>query len=227
MLEIINLTKMFDKHSGIKDVNLKLDKGVYGLLGKNGSGKSTLLKLIASIIHYKKGDIVINGLSNKNNKFDLKNIAYISAEQDLPMQLSIQKFFKFVREFNDDIKDTFDEVAAALNFDINSTKLISQLSTGMLQKLKICIAFGYPREIYLLDEITLGLDPVSTDQIISFIKNFSKDALVIYSSHKLEEVEALCSKAIVLRNNKVETIFNVDENSEVITNYRKVFKREE
>ncbi|AOG60434.1 ABC transporter ATP-binding protein [Spiroplasma helicoides] len=223
MIKIENLSKMFDDISGVKNITYNFEKGFYGLLGKNGSGKSTLLKLISGITFYNDGKIIINDLNNKENNFNLERIALVSGDKDLPETIKVFEVFKLARFINKDRKDDFDKISDLLDIDIHSKKYIKELSTGMYQKIKLCLAFGYQRDIYLLDEITLGLDPISCEDIISFIKNNLQDKLIIFSSHKLEEIRDLCNEVIVLNNNRIEKVFKVKD-SQVFEKYAELYK---
>ncbi|WP_342269392.1 ABC transporter ATP-binding protein [Spiroplasma endosymbiont of Aspidapion aeneum] len=198
-----DVNKMFDEESGLNDINIKIDKGIIGLLGVNGAGKTTFLRLLTGLIIPNSGSVDVNDISTSERHFRLNKIGYVSSEDDIPKSLSVRKFIKIYKYMNSEKKSRINTLAKLLNFKLDSKKKIKDLSTGMYQKLKICITLGYDRDIYLLDEPTIGLDPVAAKLLAEYLKEIANDKIIIYASHILEEVAHLCNKVIIIKNNEI------------------------
>ncbi|WP_342268710.1 ABC transporter ATP-binding protein [Spiroplasma endosymbiont of Aspidapion aeneum] len=209
-----SVNKMFDNEAGLTNINLEIDKGIIGLLGVNGAGKTTFLRLLTGFLIPNEGDVKVNNVFTKDRLFNLDNVGYISSEDDLPNSLTVKRFVSIFTSLNKDKKSNVKNIAKLLNFKLTSKKKIKELSTGMKQKLKICLTLGYSRDIYLLDEPTIGLDPVASKLLSEFLKEIANDKIIIYASHILEDIANLCNKVIVIKENEIfknEDISNWDE----------------
>lgn len=223
MIEIKNLSKTFwEKSKGeffaVKDVNISVNKGeIFGLLGPNGAGKTTLLRMLIGIIKPSGGEILYNGLPLENNEEYIKGkVSFLSENTKLYEKLSIDEILEYMKElyeipsneFNNRKKELYDM------FDMNDfkNKAVGKLSTGQKQKASIARVMINNPEIYIFDEPTLGLDVITSRTIIDFIKEESrKGKTIIFSSHYMEEVEALCDRICLFHRGKVLDIGTLQE----------------
>ncbi|WP_342268500.1 ABC transporter ATP-binding protein [Spiroplasma endosymbiont of Aspidapion aeneum] len=222
-IEFNDVSKMFDEESGLNNINLTIDRGIIGLLGVNGAGKTTFLRLLTGLIIPREGEIIINKTHTNKKEFNLDRIGYISSEDDLPKSLTVNKFVKIYKYMNSEKKSKINAIAKLLNFKITSKKKIKELSTGMFQKLKICLILGYDRDIYLLDEPTIGLDPVASKLLSDYLKQIANDKIIIYASHILEDIANLCNKVIVIKNNEIFKNEDVSNWDDLISKQREIY----
>ncbi|AHI52612.1 ATP-binding cassette domain-containing protein [Spiroplasma culicicola] len=224
MITIKDLNKNFGKKEVLKNINLKIEKQDHiALIGYNGSGKTTLIKLILDLLTTKKGKIEINNLNIKDNKFNLKNICYISNENDLPENMRVVTYVDYILKLTLGRENKLTELSELFNFDIYSSTLIRDLSTGMRQKLKICTSLCFEQDLYIFDEITSGLDPVSKTKLINYINTELITKTVIYCSHILEEIVEVCSKAIILNQKQISDVITINDKDKFINQYNQSF----
>jgi len=227
MIELKNVEKMFTETMGIKDINLTIGKKAkIGILGPNGAGKSTLIKLIQGLLIPKSGAITKNGLATSNKKFTLEDVAYISVDEIFPKNLSVKFYIKFIRNLNRNYQSNIDEIAKIFDFDLKQLTKMKNLSNGMKQKLKICLALGFNKEIYIFDEATKGLDPLMRDIFIEYINNNLQNKIIIYCTHLVEEATAICKEVLILKNNTIIEKIMINENTNLIKSYKEIYQKE-
>lgn len=215
MIEINNLSKKFwDKNTGeffaVKNVNLTINKGeIFGLLGPNGAGKTTLLRMLIGILKPSYGEIIYNNIPLMGNEELIKTkVSFLSESTKLYEKLSIDEVLNYLGELYGIPKESLENKKNELyeNFKINDfkNKAIGKLSTGQKQKCSIARVMLNNPEIYILDEPTLGLDVITSRSIIDFIKSEAeKGKTIIFSSHYMEEVEALCNRICLFHRGEV------------------------
>ena len=192
------------------NINLKINKGeVVGIIGKNGAGKTTLLRIIAGLLTPDSGTIKINNMDFINNNIELKSKnAYLSNNTELYEDLSANEILDFVRDIYELDNETFESRKQKLykHFDVNEycDTPYSKLSTGQKQKISIIRTMIVDPEIYILDEITTGLDIESVKNVNDFIlKEKELKKTILYSSHNMEEVEKMCDRIIIVDKGKI------------------------
>ena len=192
------------------NINLKINKGeVIGVVGKNGAGKTTLLRMIAGLLTPDSGKIKIKNKNIINSNFEFKNyIAYLSNNTELYEDLTPNEILNFIKDIYEIDKDTFDKRKYELykHFEVEQycNTPYSKLSTGQKQKVSIIRTMIVNPEIYILDEITTGLDIESVKNVNDFIlqeKELKKT--ILYSSHNMEEVEKMCDRIIMVDKAKI------------------------
>jgi len=219
MIEVSKVSKKFIKKVNYrndvsfyadKDISFKLDKGnILGILGPNGAGKTTLLRMIAGIMEPTNGCIKIDGLSYKNNDIEIKKrIAYLSGNTKLYKDISPIELLKMCGEYygvedkvlNERIKDI------VKRFDMESFmhQRIEKLSTGQYQRVSIARCLVHDPKYYILDEATSGLDVISSQVIIDFIKSERDNGKgIIYSTHYMEEADSICDNIIMINKGNI------------------------
>lgn len=201
-VEIKNLEKRFGRLVALKDLNLQIEKGIiFGIVGPDGAGKSTLLKLICGLLRQEEGEIKVFG-KNTREEFDFirKKIGYLSQEfnlyEDLTVDENIEFFAKIYRVKN--WRERREEILKFTNLIPFRNRLAEKLSGGMKKKLALTCTLIHEPEIFILDEPTLGVDPVSRMELWKIIFQLSKrDLTVILSTSYLDEAER-CNKIAVM-----------------------------
>ncbi len=203
---IINgLTKKYDQQFALNKVTFSINEGeVVGLLGPNGAGKSTLMKSITNAIDFDEGDIVVNNYSVTTEAIKAKEvIGFLQENNPLYMDMYVKEYLHFVAEVRKVSKNRVDDVLLKVGLEAEQHKKIQQLSKGYKQRVGIAQAILFDPEILILDEPTNGLDPNQIIEIRELIREIGKEKTVILSTHIMQEVEALCSRVILLNNGRV------------------------
>lgn len=210
MLEIKNVTKKYGEKIAIKDLSLKINNGeIFGFIGHNGAGKTTLIKAIVGIHEFESGDILINGISIKDNEIDYKKqLAYIPDNPDLYENLKGIDYLNFIADIYEVSIEKREKLIKeyATTFDVykNLGDLISSYSHGMKQKLAIISALIHEPKVLILDEPFVGLDPKASKDLKDIMKKLcEKGTTIFFSSHVLEVVEKLCSRVGIIKNGKL------------------------
>ena len=182
---------------------------IYGILGPNGAGKTTLLRMLGGILTPTSGTIEIAGYNyNLNREAAKKKIGYLSGNTKLYGRLSPRELFKIFGELyemkNDEIEIAIERVIKLMNMEEFIDNRIEHLSTGQTQRTSIARCLIHSPEIYIFDEPTLGLDVLSSQDIIQFMQHEKQSGkTVLYSTHYMEEAEGLCDEIIMLHKGTV------------------------
>jgi len=219
MLKVNNIKKKFIRYNSKKEkeefyadngisFNAK-DGEIIGILGPNGAGKTTLLRMIAGILEPTEGSINFDGLNYENNEIEIKkNIAYLSGNTKIYNSLSAYELLKMCSELyevpSDTIEDRIKEISNILGMDEFLYNRIENLSTGQTQRVNIARCLVHNPKYYILDEVTSGLDIISSQIILDFIKEEkSKGKTILYSTHYMEEAENICDSVIMINKGVV------------------------
>ena len=210
MLKIIDLHKSYGTKEVIKGLNLEVEDGkIYGFIGHNGSGKTTTIKAICGIHTFEKGDILINGLSIKDNDIECKKImAYIPDNPDLYENMKGIDFINFICDMYETDKETREKnvkkYAKMFEMENNLNNEISSYSHGMKQKLAIISAMAHSPEVLIMDEPFVGLDPKAVFDMKNVLKEMCQDGkIVFFSTHILDVAEKLCDKVAIIKKGKI------------------------
>ena len=230
IIQLKNVTKRYDDKLAVDNISLDIEEGeLFGLLGPNGAGKSTLISMICGLTKLDKGDIIINGSSIKTNPIAAKqNIGLVPQEIALYENISAIDNLKFWGKMyslkGNLLKERIEEVLEATGLKDRRKEKVSKFSGGMKRRLNIaCAVMHYPK-IVIMDEPTVGIDPQSRNNILEFTKELNKKhgSTLIYTSHYMEEVEALCSKVCILDEGKVIAKGDQDHIKRMIMNEERV-----
>lgn len=209
MIEAINLTKSFGKNKAVDDISFSVKKGqVLGFLGPNGAGKSTSMRMITGYLPPSYGIIKIGGKNILDNEILAKSkIGYLPENAPLYNEMSVYDFLEFsaeIRKFRGKEKRKKIDKAIELCFlQPVKNQLIDTLSKGYRHRTCLAQALIHDPEILILDEPTDGLDPNQKHEVRSLIKRMGAEKAIIFSTHILEEVEAVCSRAIIIDRGKI------------------------
>jgi ABC-2 type transport system ATP-binding protein len=207
MLEVAHLKKYFTTQKAVDDISFKVEKGaIFGLLGPNGAGKTTLIRMITGIFYPDEGSILFNGKKFSADE-DASRIGYMPEERGLYKKMKIGEQAVYLARLKglsasealSQVKDWF------IRFEMQSwwNKKIEDLSKGMAQKLQFVTTVLHRPELIILDEPFSGLDPVNAnlikDEIFRLAANGSS---IIFSTHRMEQVEEICNQIILLNKGK-------------------------
>lgn len=200
-IEISNLTKDYDGLIALDNINITLKTGMYGLLGANGAGKSTLMKILAGILDETSGEIKLDGKIIKKNGHIRKLIGYIPQTFSFYPHMTvfgIMDYFSALNGIKDKRKEKIEKLLEITHLQDKSRTKVNQLSGGMKQRLGIAVALIKNPKLLLVDEPTTGLDPKERINFSNVLTTFSKDRIVMLSSHIVSDIEATCENLVIL-----------------------------
>ncbi|MFA7449100.1 MAG: ATP-binding cassette domain-containing protein [Weeksellaceae bacterium] len=212
-ITIQNLTKKYGEQLALDNVSFSIQKGeVVGLLGPNGAGKSTLMKSVTGAILPTSGEIEVDGFSVLKQPIETKKkIGFLPENNPLYYEMYVKEYLQFVANLRKENKQRIEEVIQKVGLTPESHKKIGQLSKGYKQRVGLAQAILSNPEILILDEPTNGLDPNQILEIRDVIREIGKSKTVILSTHIMQEVEALCSRVILLNKGKVISDSPIEE----------------
>lgn len=210
MLKIENLTKQYDEKKAVDDLSLHICPGeIYGFIGHNGAGKTTTLKACAGILQFDAGEIMIDGISIKNEPIACKKeMAYIPDNPDIYEFMSGIQFLNFVADIfavsAKDRKERIHKYADAFELTAELGQPISAYSHGMKQKLAIISAWIHEPKLIMMDEPFVGLDPKASHLLKEMMRETcNRGNAIFFSTHVLEVAEKLCDKVAIIKHGRL------------------------
>jgi ABC-2 type transport system ATP-binding protein len=205
-IEVQNLGKSYGKQQAVQDLNFRIDSGeIVGFLGPNGAGKSTTLKMLLGLIKPDTGTVHINEKDpQKFGSEGKKSIGYLAENNPLYEDMYVREFLTFIGQLHQlaSLEMKIQDVIEKVGLQQEAHKKINQLSKGYKQRVGIALAIIHDPKILLLDEPTSGLDPNQRDEIRELIKSLRKDRIILFSSHLLSEVAAVCDRVLLIHQGK-------------------------
>ena len=227
MLEIKDVKKKFVRYTkNKKKEEFYADKGIsltakegsiIGVLGPNGAGKTTLLRMIGGILEPTSGSITIDNLTYDKNEIEIKKkIAYLSGNTKIYQSISGYELLKMCGDLygvpKDEIENRIKAISKELELDSFLHNRIGNLSTGQTQRINIARCLVHEPKYYILDEATSGLDIISSQVILDFIKKEKeKGKVVLYSTHYMEEAEHLSDRIGIMANGNLVAVGTAEE----------------
>ncbi len=218
MITVKNVSKKFIKKEKNKNIEFYADKdisydfkdgSITGVLGPNGAGKTTLLRMLSGILNPTSGEVLFNNLNYKDNEIEIKKqIAYLSGNTKIYNNLSCYELLKMCADIysmdKTKVEDRIKEVSDILNLKDFLYNRIGNLSTGQMQRVSIARCLIHDPKYYILDEATSGLDIISSQIILDFIKAEKKRGkTIIYSTHYMEEAENICDDVLLINKGSI------------------------
>lgn len=219
MLELINFCKTYPNGKvGAKNINLKVEAGdIFAFIGHNGAGKTTTIKSIVGINDITSGDILVGGISVKENPMECKKmIAYVPDNPDIYSTLTGMQYLNLIADIFNVSKETREKLIIKYATDLELIDslgdLISNYSHGMKQKLVLISAFIHSPKLFILDEPFVGLDPKATFVVKNAFKEFvANGGAIFFSTHILDVAEKLCNKVAIIKNGEIIKLGTMDE----------------
>ncbi len=207
-----------DKKNIYDNFNLKLSEGIHGLLGPNGAGKTTLIKMLVGLLKPDSGSITFNGEDIKSIKDYKSIISYMPQDKPLYNEFKAIEFLKYISTLKglkysaNDCLDMLEKVELASNYKDR----VGNFSGGMKQRLLLAATLMGEPKIVVLDEPTTGLDPKQRIRFRNILSTFSKDRIILYSSHIIGEITMISNNIVVLKNGK---LLNIGSPKDLIKNF--------
>ncbi|MBK9487274.1 MAG: gliding motility-associated ABC transporter ATP-binding subunit GldA [Chitinophagaceae bacterium] len=206
-ITVNNLTKNYGAQKAVDDISFSVNKGeIVGFLGPNGAGKSTTMKIITGYLTASTGSVTVCGIPvTENSNESKKKIGYLPEANPLYYDMYVREYLDFVTNIHTvkNKKEKIEEVIKTVGLTVEANKKIGQLSKGYKQRVGLAAALIHDPEVLILDEPTTGLDPNQIIEIRELIKKLGADKTVLFSSHILQEVQAICDRVIIINKGKI------------------------
>lgn len=204
-LQIQHLTKKFGEQVALNDINISIQRNeIIGLLGPNGAGKSTLMKSIVGALNIDEGNIIFDEKNITAYPIESKkNIGFLPENNPLYLEMYIKEYLQFVANIHGLPNSRIDEVIELIGITPEMNKKIGQLSKGYKQRVGLAQAIIHQPDLLILDEPTNGLDPNQILEIRNVIREIGREKTIILSTHIMQEVEALCSRVILIHKGNI------------------------
>jgi ABC-2 type transport system ATP-binding protein len=206
-IEVRNLLKQYGEQKAVNNISFKVDKGeIVGFLGPNGAGKSTTMKIITGYLQATSGDAFVSGINVRDEPLSSKKkIGYLPESNALYYDMYVKEYLGFIAEVHG-LRNRKQEVARVIEMvglSPESKKRVGQLSKGYKQRVGLAAALVHDPEVLILDEPTSGLDPNQIIEIREVIRQQGRNKTVLFSSHILQEVEAICDRVIIINKGQL------------------------
>lgn len=206
-IEVKNLLKVYGDQKAVNNISFKVDKGeIVGFLGPNGAGKSTTMKIITGYLEQTGGEALVCGKNVADDPIETKKkIGYLPELNALYYDMYVREYLGFIAEVHkiENRKSRIESVIGLTGLSIESKKKIGHLSKGYKQRVGLAAALIHDPEVLILDEPTSGLDPNQIIEIRDVIKKQGQNKTVLFSSHILQEVEAICDRVIIINKGSI------------------------
>jgi len=208
-VKVSGLTKLFGEQKAVDNISFEANIGeIVGFLGPNGAGKSTTMKIATCYIPPSSGSIKVCGFDVQEQSYEVrKNIGYLPEHNPLYHDMYVHEYLSFIGNLHSlkgaQLKTRITEMIEMCGLTLEQNKLIGTLSKGYRQRVGLAQALIHDPKVLILDEPTTGLDPNQLIEIRNLIKKVSQDKTVIFSTHIMQEVQALCSRVIVINQGQL------------------------
>jgi ABC-2 type transport system ATP-binding protein len=206
-ISVTNLSKHYGAQKAVNSISFTINKGeIVGFLGPNGAGKSTTMKMITGYLAADAGEIRVCDIpANEQNTDTKKKIGYLPEANPLYLDMYVREYLSFIAGVHEikEAKKRIDEVVVTVGLISEAHKKIGQLSKGYKQRVGLAAAMLHNPEVLILDEPTSGLDPNQIVEIRNVIKSLAKEKTILFSSHIMQEVEAICDRVIIINKGNI------------------------
>jgi len=215
-----NVSKQYGPQWALDAVSFEIPKGqIVGFLGPNGAGKSTMMKIITSFIPATKGEVSVNGYDVVTQSMDSRRlIGYLPEHNPLYLEMYVKEYLSFIAGIYklDKVNYRVNEMIERVGLGLEAHKRIGALSKGYRQRVGLAQALIHDPAVLILDEPTSGLDPNQLIEIRNLIQSVGQEKTVMFSTHIMQEVEAICSRALIVNRGKLiadQSIQDLKQNS--------------
>ena len=220
MIDIQNVSKRYGAVYALHDVSLHVEKGtVLGLLGQNGAGKTTLLNILTGYLAPTTGRVLLDGADVLLEPEEARrHLGYLPEQPPLYDEMTVREYLRYAAALRNvekrSIPGHVDEIMELCGLSHMQHRLLSHLSKGYRQRAGFAQALCGDPEVLVLDEPTVGLDPIQIVEIRSLIQKMGKGRTVIFSSHILTEVQQLCDEVVILHDGKIKTTLSMNDEAD-------------
>lgn len=201
-IAVSSVSKSYGDQLALNNVSFSAKKGeIIGFLGPNGAGKSTMMKILTGFLLPNEGEVSVAEVNVLLNPIDAqKKMGYLPEQNPLYQDMYVREYLQFRARVFKIHKSKVEEVIEQVGLSPEVHKKIGQLSKGYQQRVGIAAAILHNPEVLILDEPTTGLDPNQLEEIRSLVKHLGKDKTILFSTHIMQEVEAICDRVIIIKN---------------------------
>ncbi|MFD1292325.1 gliding motility-associated ABC transporter ATP-binding subunit GldA [Lutibacter holmesii] len=231
-VEVKNITKLYGTQKAVDAVSFTIQKGeIVGFLGPNGAGKSTIMKIITGYLDSFEGEVFVSGNSIISNKIKAQQtIGYLPEHNPLYVEMYVKEYLYFHAGIHKISKAEVDLMIEKVGLTPEVHKKINQLSKGYRQRIGLAAALLHEPEVLILDEPNTGLDPNQLLEIRNLIKKVGVNKTVLFSTHIMQEVEAICDRVIIINKGKIiadKSLKELKENQDQVIEVEFDFKIEQ
>ena len=206
-IQVSSLTRMFGTQKAVDNVSFQLNRGeIVGFLGPNGAGKSTTMRMITGYLEPDSGTATVAGIDVKKQPLEAKKkIGYLPEANPLYYDMYVKEYLGFIADVHKipNKKQRITTIIDTVGLTVESRKRTGQLSKGYKQRVGLAAALLHDPEVLILDEPTTGLDPNQIVEIRDLIKQLGANKTVLFSTHILQEVDAICDRVIIISKGKI------------------------
>ena len=224
-IEISHISRSFGEQTVLRDISFQIGEGeVVGFLGPNGAGKTTTMRILAGALDYRNGSAKICSVEVADNPLETKkNVGYLPEQNPLYTDMYVREYLNFVAEtyrLGNEKQKRVEEMIDLVGLRPEIRKKIGQLSKGYRQRVGLAQALIHNPKVLILDEPTTGLDPNQLVEIRNLIKEIGKNRTVLFSTHILQEIEAVCNRVIIINKGEIAADYtDVNQISRYAGNY--------
>ena len=204
-ITVNSVSKSYKSQKALNNISFSADKGqIIGFLGPNGAGKSTMMKILTGFIKPDQGAVFIDDIDVlKNSIAAQKVIGYLPEHNPLYAEMYVREYLKFQAAIYKVAKSQIEDCIEKVGLTLEANKKIHQLSKGYQQRVGIAAAILHNPKVLILDEPTTGLDPNQIIEIRALIQELGKNKTVLFSTHIMQEVEAVCDRVIIIKKGEI------------------------
>lgn len=204
-IKVTTVSKIYKTQKALDNVSFSADKGqIIGFLGPNGAGKSTMMKILTGFIKPTIGEVFVNEINVLEHPLDAqKIIGYLPEHNPLYEEMFVREYLQFQASIFKVDKSQVENCIEQVGVTSEAHKKINQLSKGYQQRVGIAAAILHNPKVLILDEPTTGLDPNQLIEIRALIQQLGKDKTVLFSTHIMQEVEAICDRVIIINKGQI------------------------
>jgi ABC-2 type transport system ATP-binding protein len=208
-VEVKNLVKIFGTQRAVDDISFSVKSGeIVGFLGPNGAGKSTTMKIATCYLPPSSGSVKVSGFDVEENPIEVrKHVGYLPEHNPLYLDMYVKEYLEFIGGLHNlkgaNLNNRVKEMVNLVGLQLEQGKKIGALSKGYRQRVGLAQALIHNPDVLILDEPTTGLDPNQIQEIRTVIKNIGREKTVIFSTHIMQEVAAICDRVVIINRGKL------------------------
>lgn len=228
MIEVKNLTKYYGKRLAVDNISFKVEKGaIVGFLGPNAAGKTTTMRILTGFLAPTKGEVKVAGYDILSHSLEARrHIGYLPEAVPLYTDMTVQGYLEFLARLrgmpSDRLRSRVDEVVEVCHLEEYYDVLIGKLSKGFRQRVGVAQAIVHEPDVLILDEPTIGIDPIQIASTRQLIRELGKERTVLISTHILPEVSVICERVIIIHEGKIVAEDNIENLTSLISGSRRV-----